>query len=196
MDYEAVIGLEIHAQLLTESKIFCGCSTRFGAEPNAHTCPVCTGLPGVLPVMNRKVVEFAVRAALALDGNVARRSVFARKNYFYPDLPKGYQISQFDLPLSLGGYLEVDVGDVTRRVGITRVHVEEDAGKLVYTGTMGAADAGYVDLNRAGVPLIEIVTEPDLRSPEEASVFLRKLRNILRYLEICDGEYGTRQPPL
>jgi len=187
MDYEAVIGLEIHAQLLTESKIFCGCSTAFGAEPNAHTCPVCTGLPGVLPVLNRKVVEFAVRAALALGGTVAERSVFARKNYFYPDLPKGYQISQYDQPLSLGGRLELDVEGRACRVGITRVHLEEDAGKLVYTGSMGAADAGYVDLNRAGVPLIEIVTEPDIRSPEEAGAFLRSLRDILRYLGVCDG---------
>ncbi len=187
MEYEAVIGLEIHAQLLTESKIFCGCSTAFGAEPNAHTCPVCTGLPGVLPVLNRKVVEFAVRTALALGGNVSPRSVFARKNYFYPDLPKGYQISQFDLPLSLGGGVDLEVQGETRHVGITRVHVEEDAGKLVYTGTIGAADAGFVDLNRAGVPLIEIVSEPDLRSPEEAGLFLRKLRDIVRYLGVCDG---------
>jgi aspartyl-tRNA(Asn)/glutamyl-tRNA(Gln) amidotransferase subunit B len=187
MDYEAVIGLEIHAQLLTESKIFCGCSTEFGAEPNAHTCPVCTGLPGVLPVLNRKVVEFAVRAALSLGGAISERSVFARKNYFYPDLPKGYQISQYDQPLSLGGTVDVEVQGQTRRVGITRVHLEEDAGKLVYTGTMGSADAGFVDLNRAGVPLIEIVSEPDIRSPEEAGVFLRKLRNILRYLGVCDG---------
>jgi len=187
MDYEAVIGLEIHAQLLTESTIFCGCSTAFGAEPNAHTCPVCTGLPGVLPVLNRKVVEFAVRAALALGAAVSERCVFARKNYFYPDLPKGYQISQFDRPLALGGLLELEVQGRACRVGITRVHLEEDAGKLVYTGAMGAADAGYVDLNRAGVPLIEIVTEPDLRSPEEAGAFLRALRDILRYLGVCDG---------
>ena len=187
MDYEAVIGLEIHAQLLTESKIFCGCSTQFGADPNAHTCPVCMGLPGVLPVLNRKVVEFAVRTALALRGEISPRSVFARKNYFYPDLPKGYQISQFELPLSQGGTLGLDMEGETRRVGITRVHVEEDAGKLVYTGTMDKAETGHVDLNRAGVPLIEIVTEPDIRSPEEAGTFLRKLRNILRYLNVCDG---------
>ncbi len=187
MDYEAVIGLEIHAQLLTESKIFCGCSTEFGAEPNAHTCPVCIGLPGVLPVLNRKVVEFAVRAALSLGGTIAERSVFARKNYFYPDLPKGYQISQYDQPLSLGGSVDLEVQGQPRRVGITRVHLEEDAGKLVYTGTMGSADAGYVDLNRAGVPLIEIVSEPDIRSPEEAGMFLRELRNIVRYLGVCDG---------
>jgi aspartyl-tRNA(Asn)/glutamyl-tRNA(Gln) amidotransferase subunit B len=187
MEYEEVIGLEIHAQLLTESKIFCRCSTRFGAEPNAHPCPVCLGLPGVLPVLNRRVVEFAVRAALALGGEIADRSVFARKNYFYPDLPKGYQISQFDLPLSRGGTLSLEVRGQSRRVGITRVHLEEDAGKLVYLGTLDAADAGFVDLNRAGVPLIEIVTEPDIRSPEEAATFLRALRSILRYLEVCDG---------
>ncbi len=187
MEYEAVIGLEIHAQMLTESKIFCGCSTAFGAEPNAHTCPVCTGLPGVLPVLNEQVLEFAIRTAVALQGTISPRSVFARKNYFYPDLPKGYQISQFELPLSLGGFLDLELESVTRRVGITRVHVEEDAGKLVYSGTMDTADAGLVDLNRAGVPLIEIVTEPDIRSPEEAGVFLRKLRSILRYLGVCDG---------
>jgi len=187
MEYEAVIGLEIHAQLLTESKIFCGCSTRFGAEPNENTCPVCTGMPGVLPVLNRRVVELALRTAVALKGEIAPRSVFARKNYFYPDLPKGYQISQFEAPLSLGGYVEIEGDGGIRRVCLTRIHLEEDAGKLVYEGTMEKADAGYVDLNRTGVPLIEIVTEPDLRSPQEAAAFLRKLRSILRYLEVCDG---------
>ncbi len=187
MEYEAVIGLEIHAQLLTESKIFCGCSTQFGAEPNENTCPVCTGMPGVLPVLNRRVVELALRTAVALKGEIAPRSVFARKNYFYPDLPKGYQISQFEAPLSLGGYVEIEGDGGTRRVCLTRIHLEEDAGKLVYEGTMEKADAGYVDLNRTGVPLIEIVTEPELRSPEEAAAFLRKLRSILRYLEVCDG---------
>ena len=192
MEYEAVIGLEIHAQLLTESKIFCGCSTRFGAEPNENTCPVCAGMPGVLPVLNRKVVELAIRTAVALQGQVAPRSVFARKNYFYPDLPKGYQISQYEAPLSLGGYVEIESRGTTRRVGITRIHLEEDAGKLVYEGTMEKADAGFVDLNRTGVPLVEIVsepdfTEPDIRTPEEAGAFLRKLRSILRYLGVCDG---------
>jgi len=187
MEFEAVIGLEIHAQLLTESKIFCSCSTRFGAEPNTHSCPVCTGLPGVLPVLNRKVLALAVRTALALNGEVAARSVFARKNYFYPDLPKGYQISQFDLPLSQGGYAEIGNNGESRRIGITRIHLEEDAGKLVYEGAMGTAEAGLVDLNRAGVPLIEIVSEPDMHTPAEAGAFLRKLRSILRYLGVCDG---------
>ena len=187
MEYEAVIGLEIHAQLLTESKIFCGCSTQFGAEPNENTCPICTGMPGVLPVLNRRVVELALRTAVALQGEIAPRSVFARKNYFYPDLPKGYQISQYEAPLSQGGYVEIESNGEIRRVGITRVHLEEDAGKLVYEGTMEKADAGFVDLNRTGVPLIEIVTEPELRTPEEAGAFLRKLRSILRYLEVCDG---------
>ncbi len=187
MEYEAVIGLEIHAQLLTESKIFCGCSTRFGAEPNENTCPVCTGMPGVLPVLNRRVVELALRTAVALEGEIPPRSVFARKNYFYPDLPKGYQISQFEAPLSLGGHVDIESDRGRRRIRLTRIHLEEDAGKLVYEGTMEKADAGYVDLNRTGVPLIEIVTEPDLRSPAEAAAFLRKLRSIVRYLEVCDG---------
>jgi len=187
MEYEAVIGLEIHAQLLTGSKIFCGCSTQFGAEPNDHICPVCLGMPGVLPVLNRNVLELALRTAVALHGEIPSRSIFARKNYFYPDLPKGYQISQFEFPLSLGGYIDIQVGDSPRRINLTRIHMEEDAGKLVYEGAMEAADAGFVDLNRAGVPLLEIVTEPDLRTPGEAALFLRKLRSILRYLGVCDG---------
>ncbi len=187
MEYEAVIGLEIHAQLLTKSKIFCSCSTQFGAEPNAHTCPICIGMPGVLPVMNRSVLELALRTAVALHSEIADRSVFARKNYFYPDLPKGYQISQFEYPLSLGGYVEIQNNGDSRRIELTRIHMEEDAGKLVYEGTMDSAADGFVDLNRAGVPLIEIVTEPDIRTPEEAGIFLRKLRSILRYLGVCDG---------
>ena len=187
MEYEAVIGLEIHAQLLTESKIFCGCSAKFGADPNSQTCPICTGMPGVLPVLNRRVLEFAVRTALALGGEIAPRCVFARKNYFYPDLPKGYQISQFELPLSTGGHVEIKTNGESLRVRLRRIHMEEDAGKLVYEGTMETTDSSFVDLNRTGVPLIEIVTEPDIRTPEEAGAFLRKLRSILRYLEVCDG---------
>ena len=184
MNYEAVIGLEVHAQLLTESKIFCSCSTSFGAPPNTHTCPVCLGMPGVLPVLNKKVVEFAVRLGLAVNGRVARHSVFARKNYFYPDLPKGYQVSMFEEPLVGPGWLDVEVNGQTRRIGITRAHLEEDAGKLIHDDYRPVS---YVDLNRTGVPLLEIVSEPDLRSPEEAAAYLKALRDILVYLEICDG---------
>jgi aspartyl-tRNA(Asn)/glutamyl-tRNA(Gln) amidotransferase subunit B len=184
MNYEAVIGLEVHAQLLTESKIFCSCSTSFGAPPNTHTCPVCLGMPGVLPLLNKKVVEFAVRLGLAVNGRVARHSVFARKNYFYPDLPKGYQISMFEEPLVGPGWLDIEVDGKTRRIGITRAHLEEDAGKLIHDDFRPVS---YVDLNRTGVPLLEIVSEPDLRSPEEAAAYLKALRDILVYLEICDG---------
>jgi aspartyl-tRNA(Asn)/glutamyl-tRNA(Gln) amidotransferase subunit B len=182
MKYEAVIGLEIHAQLLTDTKIFCGCSTSFGREPNTQTCPVCIGMPGVLPVLNRKAVEFAIMAGLAMNCKIAPYSRFARKNYFYPDLPKGYQISQYELPICQQGYLDIEVDGVRRRVGITRIHMEEDAGKNIHE-----KDSSLVDLNRAGVPLLEIVTEPDIRTPREAAVFMRKLRTILRYLGICDG---------
>jgi aspartyl-tRNA(Asn)/glutamyl-tRNA(Gln) amidotransferase subunit B len=182
MKYEAVIGLEIHAQLLTDTKIFCGCSTSFGREPNSQTCPVCIGMPGVLPVLNRKAVEFAIMAGLAMNCEIAPYSRFARKNYFYPDLPKGYQISQYELPICQHGYLDIEVDGVRRRVGITRIHMEEDAGKNIHE-----KDSSLVDLNRAGVPLLEIVTEPDIRTPREAAVFMRKLRTILRYLGICDG---------
>jgi aspartyl-tRNA(Asn)/glutamyl-tRNA(Gln) amidotransferase subunit B len=184
MDYEAVIGLEVHAQLLTESKIFCGCSTKFGAAPNTHTCPVCLGMPGVLPVLNRKVVEFTLRLALATHCQIARTNRFARKNYFYPDLPKGYQISQYELPLAEHGWLDIEINGEIKRIGITRIHLEEDAGKLVHDESQPLS---YVDFNRTGVPLIEVVSEPDLRTPEEASTYLKKLRDIVRYLDICDG---------
>lgn len=189
MKYETVIGLEIHAQLLTGSKIFCGCSTRFGAAPNTNICPVCTGQPGVLPVLNKKVVEFAVKTGLALDGRVARHSVFARKNYFYPDLPKNYQVSQYELPMITGGHMDIAINGGTKRIGITRVHLEEDAGKLVHQGAAGlkGSTGSLVDFNRTGVPLMEIVTEPDIRSPEEAKIFMQDLRNLLIYLGVCDG---------
>jgi aspartyl-tRNA(Asn)/glutamyl-tRNA(Gln) amidotransferase subunit B len=189
MKYEAVIGLEIHAQLLTESKIFCGCSAKFGAAPNTNICPVCTGQPGVLPVLNKKVVEFAIKTGLALKGNVAKRSIFARKNYFYPDLPKNYQISMYELPLIVGGHLDITVDGKAKHIGITRVHLEEDAGKLVHKGAAGlkGSTGSLVDFNRTGVPLMEIVTEPDIRSPEEAKVFVQELRNLLVYLGVCDG---------
>jgi aspartyl-tRNA(Asn)/glutamyl-tRNA(Gln) amidotransferase subunit B len=185
MEYESVIGLEVHAQMRTESKIFCGCSTSFGAEPNTHTCPVCLGMPGVLPVLNRQVVEFALRLALATQCQVAPFSKFARKNYFYPDLPKGYQISQYEQPLAVKGHLAIPLGDATtKRIGITRIHMEEDAGKLVHDERKPFS---YVDFNRTGVPLLEIVSEPDMRSAEEAVAYLKELRDILVYLEICDG---------
>jgi aspartyl-tRNA(Asn)/glutamyl-tRNA(Gln) amidotransferase subunit B len=185
VEYEAVIGLEVHAQLLTGSKIFCGCSTTFGADPNTHTCPVCTGMPGSLPVLNRKAVEFAVRMALATNCEISSFSLFARKNYFYPDLPKGYQISQYELPLATNGSVEIPAADNgKKRVGITRIHMEDDAGKLFHDE---AKPFSYVDFNRTGVPLLEIVSEPDLRTPQEAADYLRVVRAILQYLEICDG---------
>jgi aspartyl-tRNA(Asn)/glutamyl-tRNA(Gln) amidotransferase subunit B len=187
MDYEAVIGLEVHAQLLTRSKIFCGCSTEFGAPPNTHVCPVCLGMPGVLPVLNRQVAEFALRAGLALHCQIREKSLFARKNYFYPDLPKGYQISMFEAPLCEHGWLEIPADGKSKRVSIIRIHMEEDAGKLVHAGEFEDAAESFVDLNRAGVPLMEIVSGPDLRSPEEAAEYMRTLRNILVYLEVCDG---------
>src|SRR3972149_6928913 len=185
--YETAIGLEVHAQLLTRTKIFCGCSTRFGDPPNHNTCPVCLGMPGVLPVLNRAAVEYAMRAALALGCTVHERSIFARKNYFYPDLPKGYQISQYERPLATGGALEFEVDGESRQVGITRIHLEEDAGKLVHEGFPDSDRRSHVNFNRAGVPLIEIVGEPELRSPEEAAAYLRRLRSVLRTLEVCDG---------
>ncbi len=184
MEFEAVIGLEVHAQLKTNTKIFCGCSTVFGAAPNTHTCPVCLGLPGVLPVLNRKVVEYTLRMALATDCQIASESRFARKNYFYPDLPKGYQISQYELPIAEHGHVDIDINAAAKRIGITRIHMEEDAGKLVHDPDRPVS---YVDFNRTGVPLMEIVSEPDLRSPAEAGAYLRQLRAIIRYLGIGDG---------
>lgn len=183
-DYEVVIGLEVHAQLKTKSKIFCSCSTQFGAGPNENTCPVCTGMPGMLPVLNTRAVEYAVKMAMAVDCTVNRRSLFARKNYFYPDLPMGYQISQFELPVAEHGHIIIHTDKGEKRIGITRIHMENDAGKNIHSAT---DNASYVDLNRAGVPLIEIVSEPDMRSAEEAVAYLKSLRAILVYLGICDG---------
>ncbi|HWR05085.1 MAG TPA: Asp-tRNA(Asn)/Glu-tRNA(Gln) amidotransferase subunit GatB [Humidesulfovibrio sp.] len=182
--YETVIGLEVHAQLKTQSKIFCSCSTRFGVDPNENTCPVCTGMPGVLPVLNRKVVEYAAKMGLAIDCEINRKSIFARKNYFYPDLPKGYQTSQFELPICERGHVDIVTSKGTKRVGVTRIHMEEDAGKNIHSAH---DNASYVDLNRSCVPLIEIVSEPDMRSAEEAVAYLKALRSILVYLDICDG---------
>jgi len=184
MDYEPVIGLEIHAQLLTQTKIFCSCSAKFGGAPNHHTCPVCLGLPGVLPVLNRKVVEYAMKMALATNCRINGECRFARKNYFYPDLPKGYQISQYSQPLAERGWVDIELAAGRKRIGITRIHMEEDAGKLMHDEN---GPASLVDLNRTGVPLIEIVSEPDLRDPEEAVAYLKRLHETLVYLEVCDG---------
>jgi aspartyl-tRNA(Asn)/glutamyl-tRNA(Gln) amidotransferase subunit B len=184
MEYEAVIGLEIHAQLLTDSKAFCSCTTRFGNEPNSNTCPICQGMPGVLPVLNRKALEFTVLMALACDCRINRISRFARKNYYYPDLPKNYQISQYELPVAENGSVKIETDGAVRRIGLTRIHMEEDAGKLIHDEHKAVS---YVDLNRTGVPLIEIVSEPEIRTPEEAAAYLRSLRSILVYLGICDG---------
>jgi aspartyl-tRNA(Asn)/glutamyl-tRNA(Gln) amidotransferase subunit B len=191
--YEAVIGLEVHAQLKTASKIFCSCSTRFGDAPNKNVCPVCLGLPGTLPVTNRKAVELAVRASLALGAEVQRRSRFARKNYFYPDLPKGYQISMYELPLATGGHLEIEFDGEKKRIGITRLHMEEDAAKALHEGFPDSDRASYVDYNRCGIPLVEIVSEPDLRSPAEAQAYLEELKQILEYVEVsdCNMEEGS-----
>ena len=193
MEYEPVIGLEVHAQLETLSKIFCGCSTAFGEEPNTQTCPVCTGQPGSLPVVNRKAVEFAIKLGLATSCRIAPYSLFARKNYFYPDLPKGYQISMYEYPLAEEGFIEIVVEGKKKRIQIIRIHMEEDAGKLKHGETPETASFSYVDFNRTGVPLVEIVSGPDIRSPQEAGDYLRKLRAILQYLEICTGdmEKGT-----
>ena len=184
MEFETVIGLEIHAQMKTRSKIFCGCSTEFGAPPNTHVCPVCLGMPGVLPVLNKQVVENGIKLALATDSTINRENRFARKNYFYPDLPKGYQISQFELPIAEHGRVEIEVDGTRKTIGITRAHMEEDAGKLVHDDR---EPVSYVDLNRTGTPLLEIVSEPDIRSPEEAVAYLKKIHAIVRYLDICDG---------
>ena len=182
--YEAVIGLEVHAQLLTESKAFCGCSTRFGNAPNTNVCPVCLGHPGVFPVLNKKVVEFISLMGFATNCTINEKSVFARKNYFYPDLPKGYQISQYDKPICENGYIDIHTKEgATKKIGITRIHMEEDAGKSIHD----QAFETLVDLNRCGVPLIEIVSEPDIRSAEEAVLYLTKIRQIVQYLGICDG---------
>ena len=191
--YESVIGLEVHVQLLTKSKIFCACSTRFGDPPNSNTCPVCLGLPGALPVLNREAVSMAMKAALALNCTINPRSRFARKNYFYPDLPKGYQISQFDEPLSHDGWIEIEVEGVRKRIGITRVHLEEDAGKSLHEGFPDSDVKSYIDLNRTGVPLVEIVGEPDLRSPEEAYDYVTRLKTLMLYLEVsdCNMEEGS-----
>lgn len=184
MKYEAVIGLEVHAQMLTYTKIFCGCSTKFGSEPNTQTCPVCIGMPGVLPVLNKKALEFAIRTGLATNCTISPYSRFARKNYFYPDLPKGYQISQYEHPICEHGHIEVVVDGNVKKIGITRIHMEEDAGKNIHEG---GGKYSFVDLNRTGVPLMEIVSEPDIRSPQEAVEYMKKLRAVLIYLGVCDG---------
>jgi aspartyl-tRNA(Asn)/glutamyl-tRNA(Gln) amidotransferase subunit B len=182
-----VIGLEVHCQLLTRTKLFCACANEFGGEPNTKVCPVCLGLPGSLPVLSRHAVTLAIRAALATDCTVQPLSVFARKNYFYPDLPKGYQISQYDQPLARGGHIEIASGDGFRRIRLNRIHMEEDAGKLLHEGFSWSAEKSGVDFNRGGVPLIEIVTEPDLRTAEEAHAYLTALKAVLLYAEVSDG---------
>jgi len=188
MEYQAVIGLEVHVHLMTKTKAFCGCSTEFGSQPNSQVCPVCLGFPGSLPVLNKVALDFAIKTGLALNCKIQEFTKFDRKNYFYPDLPKNYQISQYDLPFSKEGFLDIDLDDKTKRIGITRVHLEEDAGKLIHK-----EDCSLVDFNRAGIPLLEIVSEPDMNSPQEAYEYLSALKSILEYLEIsdCDMEKGS-----
>jgi aspartyl-tRNA(Asn)/glutamyl-tRNA(Gln) amidotransferase subunit B len=190
--YEPVIGLEVHVQLATHTKIFCGCPTSFGAPPNTNVCPVCLGLPGALPVLSRQAVELAIEAGLALNCRVNSRSIFARKNYFYPDLPKGYQISQYDQPLAEHGWVDIEVNGVKKRIGVTRVHMEDDAGKSIHDGFKDSDRYSYIDLNRSGTPLIEIVSEPDIHSSEEAHAYLTELKQVLQYISVstCDMEKG------
>ncbi|MBI2218920.1 MAG: Asp-tRNA(Asn)/Glu-tRNA(Gln) amidotransferase subunit GatB [Candidatus Rokubacteria bacterium] len=185
--FEVIIGLEVHAQLLTRSKMFCGCPTTFGAAPNSQTCPICQGMPGVLPVVNRRAIELAVRSALALDCRINPGCRFARKHYYYPDMPKNFQISQYEEPLAEDGWLEIEVDETTKRVGIQRLHLEEDVGKLVHEGAFETAQASLVDYNRSGVPLMETVSKPDIRSPEEAAAYLKAFRAVLVSLGVCDG---------
>jgi aspartyl-tRNA(Asn)/glutamyl-tRNA(Gln) amidotransferase subunit B len=191
--YEPVIGLEVHVQLLTKSKIFCGCANRFGDAPNSNVCPVCLGLPGTLPVLNRRAVEMAMRASLAINCTVHEHSRFARKNYFYPDLPKGYQITQYELPLATGGWIEIELAGARKRLGITRLHLEEDAAKNLHEGFAESSTKAYIDYNRGGTPLSEIVSEPDMRTPEEAYAYLTTLRQILLYTGVsdCNMEEGS-----
>lgn len=189
MEYEVNIGIEIHAELLTKSKVFCSCPVQFGAPPNTLTCPVCLGLPGALPVLNKKAVEYAILTALALNCKINRNAIFHRKNYFYPDLPKNYQISQYDTPIGIQGYLEIETANGRKRIRIRRVHLEEDTGKLIHSGgRITGSDMSFVDFNRSGVPLLEIVSEPDISSPEEAKEYLINVRDILVFLGVCDGK--------
>ena len=186
MSFETVIGLEVHVELKTRSKIFCSCSNEFGAEPNTNVCPICSGFPGMLPVLNQQVVEYAIKAGLALNCEIADYCKFDRKNYFYPDLPKAYQISQYDLPVCKKGYLDIEFGGTKKRIGITRAHLEEDAGKLVHQGSISSTPFSLVDLNRSGVPLLEIVSEPDLRSSQEARAYMEKIRSVLLFAGVSD----------
>ncbi|MEK9627632.1 MAG: Asp-tRNA(Asn)/Glu-tRNA(Gln) amidotransferase subunit GatB [Nitrospinota bacterium] len=193
MKYETVIGLEVHVQINTKTKIFCPCSTEFGKPPNANTCPICLGMPGVLPVLNKQFLESAMKACLATHCTIAPMNRFARKNYFYPDLPKGYQISQFEEPLGVNGHINININGTKKRIGLTRIHMEEDAGKLIHGENLGSPGKSYVDFNRTGVPLCEVVSEPDLRSPEEARAYLGELKSILQYAEVsdCNMEEGS-----